>query len=126
MFGLDGYTGQVHSLIAEVKRYLELEKRYIAMDAADKMTVLLSAVATGAVCFVIVAMVLFFVLMATALWVGQVAGNIAIGFLAMSLVLLLLLVLFWMKRKDWIVQPLARLMVSLFVREDTTQKEATP
>ncbi|MBR1498497.1 MAG: phage holin family protein [Bacteroidaceae bacterium] len=122
MFGIEDYTESLRKLWQETKGYLELQKEYLTLDAAEKLIVLLSAAALGAICLVIGAMALFFLLFALAAWVGQLSGSVALGFLIMGVVLLLLMATVYFKRKAWIIQPLARLVVGLFVRDDEEEE----
>ena len=50
----------IQSLWTEVKTYLELQKEYLKLDSAEKLSVLLSAVATAAVCLILGLAALFF------------------------------------------------------------------
>lgn len=122
MFGIEDYTESLRKFWQETKGYLELQKEYMTLDAAEKLIVLLSAAALGAICLVIGAMALFFLLFALAAWVGQLSGSVALGFLIMGVVLLLLMAIVYFKRKQWIVQPLARLVVGLFVHDDEEEE----
>ena len=49
MIGAGKYTEDIKEIILEVKHYLNLQKRYLAIDAAEKTTVILSAVAIAAI-----------------------------------------------------------------------------
>lgn len=122
MFGIEDYTESLRKFWQETKGYLELQKEYLTLDAAEKLIVLLSAAALGAICLVIGAMALFFLLFALAAWVGQLSGSVALGFLIMGVALLLLMAVVYFKRKQWIIQPLARLVVGLFVRDDEEEE----
>ena len=75
------YTENIQSLWTEVKNNLELQKQYLLMDTAEKLTVLLSAVATAVLCLAFGAMALLFLLLALGFWLGHIAGNSFIGFL---------------------------------------------
>ena len=117
------YSDNLQSLWKETKNYLELQKQYLMMDTAEKLTVLLSAVATAAICLTFGAMALFFLLFALASWLGQMIGNMFVGFLIMGIFLLLMMVIAYVKRKQWIIQPLSRLVVGLFIHDDEEEEE---
>jgi len=112
------YTDNLQSLWAEIKNHLELQKQYLMMDTAEKLTVLLSAVAIAVVCLTLGAMALFFMLFALASWFGQLIDNLFVGHLIMGALLLLLMGIFYACRKRWIIQPLSRLVVGLFINEE--------
>ncbi len=117
------YTENFRTLLTEVQRYLGLQKSYVMLDIADKLTVLLSTVAIAAVSFVLAAIVLFFLTFALALWIGRMLGNSALGFLCIAAVLVVMLVVAWRKRNDWIIQPLARLMARVFYNKEIEDDE---
>jgi len=119
------YSNSLQSLWTEVKNYLELQKQYLMMDTAEKLTVLLSAVAIAVLCMTLGAMALFFLLFALASWIGHIVGSAFVGYLIMGALLLLLMAIVYIARKRWIIQPLSRLVVGLFIR-DEEGKEAKP
>lgn len=114
------YSDKIQSLWTEVKEYLELQKQYLLMDTAEKLTVLLSAVATAVVCMTIGAMALFFLLFAFATWIGQIAGNAFLGYLVMGILLLILMAIVYIGHNRWIIQPLSRLVVGIFLGSPDT------
>lgn len=117
------YTDNFQTLWTEVKNYLELQKQYIKLDTTEKLTVFFSAVATATVCLSLVAMALFFLLFALATLIGQAIGQLWLGFLIMGAFLLLLMLVVYLKRQQWIIQPLSRLIVGLFINEEEEEEE---
>ncbi len=109
------YTENIRSLFSEVKTYLELQKKYIAMDTADKLITILSTVFIAAICLVFGAIILFFSMFALAYWLGQLVDSIAIGFLIIAVVNLLLIITFYRNRRQWVILPLAKFIISLFM-----------
>ena len=111
---MPSYTAKFRSLLNELQRYLNLQKRYVALDAADKLIVLLTTIAVAEVCFVLGAMLLFFLTFALALWIGHPAGSTAVGFLVIAALLALALAIFNANRKRWVLVPISRLIVGMF------------
>lgn len=109
------YTDNFRKLLHELKHYLGLQKEYAMMETADKLTVILSAVAIAAVCLMLGGMVLFFLTFALAYWIGSLTGDIALGFICISAFIMVLLFVVYCNRNAWFVQPLARMMIRLFV-----------
>lgn len=116
------YSSSIQSLWTEAKSYLELQKEYLKLDSAEKLSVLLSAVATAAVCLVLALAALFFFVIAFALWLAKFVGG-AWSFSIMGGVLLLFIIIILLCRKHWIVQPVARFVARLFVGEDEEEEE---
>ena len=117
------YTDNFRKLLQETKKYLNLQKEYALMDTADKLTVILSTVAIAAVCFVLGAMILFFLTFALAYWIGNLTGNLSLGFISIAVFLVLVLLIAYSKRNVWIIQPLARMMIRLFVNKEEKNNE---
>lgn len=121
MLGTGKYTEDIREIILEVKHYLNLQKKYLAIDAAEKTTIILSAVAIAAICILLSSITLLLGTFALAYWIGDLLDSLPLGFLAMAFIIALLLLLFYCKRKTWIVQPLARMMAQMFV--DNNEEE---
>ena len=117
------YSDNLQSLWKEAKTYLELQKEYLALDTAEKLSVLLSAVATATVCLMLGMVALFFLLFALAAWIGHLAGNAMLGYLLMGVLLLLAMVIVYAGRKRWIIQPLTRLVASLFIHDEEEEQQ---
>ena len=118
MIGAGKYTEDIREIILEVKHYLNLQKKYLAIDAAEKTTIILSAVAIAAICILLGAIILLLGTFALAYWIGDLLNSLPLGFLAMACIVTLLFILFYCKRKAWIIQPLARMMAQLFVENN--------
>ena len=95
----------------------------MALDAVEKVTRLLSAVAVAVVCLILGAMILFFTLYALAEWIGALLGSAAAGFLVVAIILLVMAMVFFSHRQQWVVQPLARLMAGLFLEGEEEEEE---
>ena len=87
-------------LFLQLRDYLRLQRENAAMGAAEGLTVVLSAVAIG---FVVINLVLAVLLL--------------LGFVVVAGIMVLLGMVFWLKRRDWITNPIARLMVMVFMSD---------
>ena len=123
MIGTGKYTEDIREIILEVKHYLNLQKKYLAIDAAEKTTIILSAAAIAAICILLGAIILLFCTFAFAYWIGDLLDSLPLGFLSMAIIVALILLLFYCKRKAWIIQPLARMMAQLFVDNSEEEEE---
>lgn len=122
-FAFDDTQRCMRELLLEVKSYLTLQKRFLQLDLTEKLTILLSAIAIAVICLMLGGMALFYLTFALAYWIGEVTGVLALGFLVIALALALLLAVVYYNRKRWIVQPLARMMVTLFINPDDEKQE---
>ena len=116
------YSNSLQSLWTEAKNYLELQKEYLKLDTAEKLSVLLSAVATAALCLIIALAALFFLVIAFALWLAKIVGG-AWSFTIMGGAMLLVIVIVLLARKRWIVQPVTRFVAGLFVDDEEEEDE---
>ena len=116
------YSSSIQSLWTEAKSYLELQKEYLKLDSAEKLSVLLSAVATVAVCLILALAALFFFVIALALWLAKMVGA-AWSFTIVGGAMLLIIIIILLCRKRWIVQPVTRFVAGLFVGEDEEEEE---
>lgn len=112
------YTENFQEILQEAKKYVLLQKKYLALDAADKLTVLLSAATTLAICLMLGGMILFFLTFALAYWIGQVTGSLPLGFMSIGIALLLSAIIVYRNRSKWIIQPIAKLMINLFITKE--------
>lgn len=115
MLGTGKYTEDIREIILEVKHYLSLQKKYLAIDAAEKITKILSVVTIAAICILLGSTILLLGTFALAYLVGDLLNSLPSGFAIMAIVVALILVLFYSKRNVWVIQPLARMMAQLFV-----------
>ena len=116
------YSSSIQTLWTEAKNYLELQKEYLKLDSAEKLSVLLSAVATAAVCLVLALAALFFFVIAFALWLAKMVGA-AWSFTIVGGVMLIIIIIILLLRKRWIVQPIARFVAKLFISEDEEEDD---
>ena len=119
------YSSSIQTLWTEAKNYLELQKEYLKLDSAEKLSVLLSAVATAAVCLILALAALFFFVIAFALWLAKMVGA-AWSFTIVGGAMLLIIIIILLCRKRWIVQPIARFVAKLFISEDEEEDDDEP
>lgn len=108
-------------IFLQLKDYISTQKENAALGAAECLTTILSAAAIG---FVIISAILATLLLGgfgVAYWLGDIIGSVAIGFGIMAAAMALLGVFFWIMRRKWIINPIARLMVHIFLED---RKEA--
>ncbi len=116
------YSSSIQTLWTEAKNYLELQKEYLKLDSAEKLSVLLSAVATAAVCLILALAALIFFVIALALWLAKMVGA-AWSFTIVGGAMVLFIIIVLLARKRWIVQPIARFVAGLFVGENEEEED---
>ncbi len=106
-----------------LKEYIDKQKEDMTLGAVENLTKVLSALVMGAVAFTLGCIVLVLVCFALAYFIAEETGSMPIGFASMAAIILMVVILFWFCRKQWVVQPLARLMVSIFFGQQSDNKE---
>ncbi|MBP5498197.1 MAG: phage holin family protein [Muribaculaceae bacterium] len=109
----------------ELQGYLKLQFSYGKLTAVEKLSILLSAIAVFAVLLIIGGFVLFNLATGIVLWLGDAIGIVWLAYVIVSVLLVLLMVLVFCMRKQWIVDPVTRFVTRLFLSPDEDeQKEA--
>ena len=92
MFSNSKNIESIGKLLLEFKKYLELQKEFVKLDATEKMTVILSAILIVTVLLLLGSIVLLFLTFALAYYLGDVLGSLSLGFGLITAFILLLTV----------------------------------
>ena len=122
MFSNSKNIESIGKLLLEFKKYLELQKEFVKLDATEKMTVILSAILIVTVLLLLGSIVLLFLTFALAYYLGDVLGSLSLGFGLISAFILLLTVIFYLNRKRMVIQPMARFMTKLILTKEDGSK----
>ena len=122
MFSNSKNIESIGKLLLEFKKYLELQKEFVKLDATEKMTVILSAILIVTVLLLLGSIVLIFLTLALAYYLGDVLGSLSLGFGLISAFILLLTVIFYLNRNRMVIQPMARFMTKLILTKEDGSK----
>ena len=122
MFSNSKNIESIGKLLLEFKKYLELQKEFVKLDATEKMTVILSAILIVTVLLLLGSIVLLFLTFALAYYLGDVLGSLSLGFGHISAFILLLTVIFYLNRNRMVIQPMARFMTKLILTKEDGSK----
>ena len=122
MFSNSKNIESIGKLLLEFKKYLELQKEFVKLDATEKMTVILSAIFIVTVLLLLGSIVLLFLTFALAYYLGDVLGSFSLGFGLISAFILLLTVIFYLNRNRMVIQPMARFMTKLILTKEDGSK----
>jgi hypothetical protein len=123
MFSSNKNIETIRLLLEEAKRYFDLQKKYVRLDATEKMTMLLSAMTLGAILLLIGTIVLFYLSVTAALYLGDLIGSRAGAFGIITLALALLFAIVYACRRKLIIEPMTRFLAGIFLSEDNDEKE---
>ena len=122
MFSNSKNIESIGKLLLEFKKYLELQKEFVKLDATEKMTVILSAILIVTVLLLLGSIVLLFLTFALAYYLGDVLGSLSLGFGLISAFILLLTVIFYLTRNRMVIPPMARFMTKLILTKEDGSK----
>lgn len=122
MFSNSKNIESIGKLLLDFKKYLELQKEFVKLDATEKMTVILSAILIVTVLLLLGSIVLLFLTFALAYYLGDVLGSLSLGFGLISAFILLLTVIFYLNRNRMVIQPMARFMTKLILTKEDGSK----
>ena len=122
MFSNSKNIESIGKLLLEFKKYLELQKEFVKLDATEKMTVILSAILIVTVLLLLGSIILLFLTFALAYYLGDVLGSLSLGFGLISAFILLLTVIFYLNRNRMVIQPMARFMTKLILTKEDGSK----
>ncbi|MBO5794501.1 MAG: hypothetical protein IIV01_01415 [Bacteroidaceae bacterium] len=101
-----------------LKEYIQKQKENMTLGAAESMTKVFFAVAMGALLLFFGGTILLLGSIALSFWIKEQTGSFVIGFSSTAGVFLILAFLVWLMRRRLVLQPIARLMVRIFLDSD--------
>lgn len=125
MFSVNKNVESIQKLLLELKNYYLLQKKFIRLDTAEKLTVILSAIGIALIILILVALICFFGTLALAFYLGNVLDNVPLGFILVAAFLVLVLLFFYVKRKAFVIEPIARFIGQLFIPEQNQENHGT-
>ena len=109
-----------------IKEYIQKQRENITLGAAESMTRLFFAATIAMILLILGGIALLLASFAVAFWINQVTDSAIIGFGALAGGILLLAIIFWFMRRQWVLQPIARLMVHIFLDAGQTVENTSP
>lgn len=115
---------QLQKLLLEAKAYYGYQKEYLRLTMAEQLTKVLGAIAVAVVCGVLAFVILLFLGIAFAHWIGEAIGNMGLCYAIFAAIIALLLLIFYLNRRKIVILPLARLMSEAFLSvQESNHKE---
>lgn len=109
----------IHKIIAGVKRYLGLQREYVMLTFAEKLTVLLASLIAGCIVALLVLLALVFLSFAAESWIEQLTGSATLAYLLVALFYVVFCVLVYLNRRRWIANPVADFLAAVLLDNGT-------
>ena len=122
MFANENSINNLESLVKEIKKYIGLQGEYLRLDVVEKLTVLLSTLILILVLTILGMMALFYFSFMLVYALVPIVGSIIGSYAIIGGVILLLALLVYRMRKQWIFQPIVNFLARLFL-EDSADKQ---
>ena len=124
MFANDKSIDNLESLFKEVRKYIELQGQYVKLDLVEKLTILLSTLILILIIIILSMMALFYFSFMLVYALAPLVGSLIGGYAIIGGVVLLLAILIYRMRKQWIFQPMVHFLARLFSVEIISQLRA--
>ena len=105
---------KLQDITNEMRACLSSERKFVMLTLAEKLTVLCSFIVILAVILLLGAQLVLYLMFSLAEYVGAEVDSLAIGYVVSAGVTLLLILLFYVMRTRWVINPIARFMTHLF------------
>ena len=115
MFSNSKNIENIGRLFLEFKKYLELQKEFVKLDATEKTAVVFSAALIVAVILLLGSIALLFFAFAMAYYVGNVLESLSLGFCVIGAAVVIIALIFYSNRNRMVIQPIARFMANLIL-----------
>lgn len=112
-----GQTTKIRQLIIDIKKYFQLQQNLLKVEAVEKLTILMGMFLLLILLMILGTGALFYILYALAYLLEPYVGGLVTSFGIIGFFYLLLLVLIVVLRKPLILNPLARFLYKLFLKD---------
>lgn len=124
MFSSDKNVENLSKLILQIKDFVELKIKFARYDIVLKGTSLLSAFIIVPILLLIALFILLMFAICIAIWIGQSIENYALGFVFVTILLLLVGIGVYAFRKPLIFTPVSRFVCNMMLENEyETEKE---
>jgi hypothetical protein len=103
--------GKIEKFIAHVKEYVETRADLLALNVQDKLSDVISSMVSALILGFLTIVILFFLSIGSAWWLGQVLGSPSIGFFCIAGIYALIGILIYLFRKQWIKMPMINFLI---------------
>ena len=115
MFSNSKNIENIGRLFLEFKKYLELQKEFVKLDATEKTAVVFSAALIVAVILLLGSIALLFFAFAMAYYLGNVLESLSLGFCVIGAAVVIIALIFYSNRNRMVIRPIARFMANLIL-----------
>jgi len=114
---MDTSVKPLETLIERVENYSKITIDLAKLTAIDKTSEVVSSLASRLVILVIIALFAFVINIGLSLWIGDVLGKLYYGFFVVSGIYLIIGIIVYAARENWIKNPVQNLLIAQMLKE---------
>lgn len=118
MFGNDKNIDNLQQLLAELKKYAELQKDYVKLHLVEKLTILISTLILVFILLILGIIALFYLSFTLAYVLAPHVGGLMASYGIITGCIILLILLIVLFRKRLIVQPMVNFLANLLLNDN--------
>ena len=119
MFANDKNIDNLQQLLAELKKYAELQKDYVKLHLVEKLTILISTLILVFILLILGIIALFYLSFTLAYVLAPHVGGLMASYGIITGCIILLILLIVLFRKRLIVQPMVNFLANLLLNDNT-------
>lgn len=105
-------------LYSDVKKYVELQTEYVKVEFVEKLTILLSTLLIILLILLLAITALFYLFFSLAYTLEPLTGSLAMSFGIISALYVVFIVVFFLFRKQIVINPLVKFLSGLFLTKN--------
>ncbi len=122
MFSDDNNISSIEKLFLEIKKYISLQREYIKLDLAEKLSVLISLLVLVFVLMSVGVVTLFYLTTAFVHSINHLVGSVALSYLIAAGLNMLIMLIVYAFRKTLIYAPIIHFISKLFLEDKDNQE----
>ena len=126
MLSNDKTIDGIADLYQDVKQYVLLQKEYITLNLAEKLTILFSTLILGFILMCFALLVLFYLSFTLISLMADFVGGTTPAFAIMTIVLLGIAIFLYVKRESLIIGPVTRFIAGVLLSEEAPEEVEEP
>ena len=123
MFANENSINNLEGLVKEIKRYIELQGQYLKLDVVEKLTILLSTLILILILIILCRMAMLYFSFMLVYSLVPITGSLISAYAVIGAVILLLGLLIYRMRKQWIFKPIVNFLARLFLEEPSENQK---
>ena len=117
------FGNKIHDLLTKdipgkLKGIATAYTEYYKAITYEKLVIIISGISILAILFITINLFLLFLAIGLALYIGELLGNFAIGFVILGAIYLLVGILFYVMRNKWIINPIVKVLQTILYSEE--------